>query len=74
MNTPRCTRAPLERLTQREAEIVELLALGLSNRAIADQLGIAIGTVRAHCVNAFEKLGVANRTQAALAHVQRDGP
>ena len=72
MNTPRCTRAPLERLTQREAEIVELLALGLSNRAIADQLGIAIGTVRAHCVNAYEKLGVDNRTQAALAHVQRE--
>jgi two-component system, NarL family, response regulator LiaR len=72
MNTPRCTRAPLERLTQREAEIVELLALGLSNRAIADQLRIKLGTVRAHCVNAYEKLGVDNRTQAALAHVQRE--
>jgi DNA-binding NarL/FixJ family response regulator len=72
MNTPRCTRAPLERLTQREAEIVELLALGLSNRAIADQLGIKLGTVRAHCVNAYIKLGVDNRTQAALAHVQRE--
>ena len=72
MNTPRCTRAPLERLTPREAEIVELLALGLSNKAISDQLGIAFGTVRAHCVNIYEKLGVENRTQAALAYAKRE--
>jgi DNA-binding NarL/FixJ family response regulator len=44
----------------------------LSNKAISNQLGIALGTVRAHCVNAYEKLGVGNRTQAALAHVQRE--
>jgi DNA-binding NarL/FixJ family response regulator len=71
MNSPRFTRAPQEQLTPRESEIVELLALGLSNRAIADQLGIKLGTVRAHCVNAYIKLGVDNRTQAALAYVER---
>lgn len=71
MNAPRHSRPPLERLTRREAEVVELLALGLSNKAISAQLGIAVATVRVHCVNAFEKMGVDNRTQAAVAHVRR---
>lgn len=72
MNTPRHNRPPVERLTRREAEVVELLALRLSNKAISAQLGIAVATVRVHCVNAYEKLGVDNRTQAAVAHVRRE--
>ena len=71
MNAPRNTRAPTTRLTRREAEVVELLALGLANHAIAVRLGISLCTVRAHCVNAYANLGVHNRTQAAMAHVQR---
>jgi DNA-binding NarL/FixJ family response regulator len=70
MNAPRSTRAPVGQLTPRESEILELLALGLSNRAIADQLGIRNPTVRAHCVNIYLKLGVGNRTQAAMVHVR----
>ena len=74
MSAPRDTRAPLDQLTPREAEIVELLALGLSNKEISARLGIAINTIRAHCVNAFEKMGVHNRTAAAIAHVKRKSP
>jgi len=58
----------LERLTTREAEILELVAVGLTNAAIAERLWISPGTVKKHLDNVYAKLGVANRT-AAAAHV-----
>lgn len=57
----------LERLTPREAEILELVAGGLSNAAIAERLWISPGTVKKHLDNIYAKLGVANRTAAARA-------
>jgi DNA-binding CsgD family transcriptional regulator len=54
----------LERLTTREAEILELVAAGLTNAAIAERLWISPGTVKKHLDNIYEKLGVANRTAA----------
>ncbi len=55
----------LEELSQREADVLRLLALGASNRDIADQLVLAEGTVKNHVSNILMKLHAANRTQAA---------
>jgi DNA-binding CsgD family transcriptional regulator len=58
----------LERLTTREAEVLELVACGLTNAAIAERLWLAPGTVKKHLDNIYAKLDVANRT-AAAAHI-----
>jgi NarL family two-component system response regulator LiaR len=55
-----------EPLSERELEVLRLLAQGKSNREIADQLFIAELTVRTHVSNILGKLHLANRTQAAL--------
>ena len=54
-----------EGLTRREADVLTLLAEGLSNREIADALFIGEQTVKSHLRTIFPKLGVTNRTQAA---------
>lgn len=53
-------------LTEREREILILIARGRSNTEIADELTISLKTVRNHASNIFNKLQVADRTQAAL--------
>lgn len=58
-------------LTPREREILELLALGLCNKQIGRELRLTDNTVRTHCSRIYTKLGVANRTQAALTHARR---
>jgi predicted ATPase/DNA-binding CsgD family transcriptional regulator len=54
----------IEPLTEREQEILRLLAQGLTNQEIADRLTIAVGTVKTHNHNIYGKLGVDNRLQA----------
>jgi DNA-binding CsgD family transcriptional regulator len=51
-------------ITDRELEILTLIARGLSNREIATELFISENTVKTHCSRAFDKLGAARRTQA----------
>jgi len=63
-------RASLATLTARERDVLSGVARGLSNRAIADELGIAERTARTHVSNILAKLGLASRTQAALFAVQ----
>lgn len=53
-------------LSEREREILRLVASGLSNQQIANQLGISINTVKVHLRNVFGKIGVASRTEATL--------
>jgi len=53
-------------LTEREMEILKLIARGFSNQKIADQLVITIGTVKGHVSNILGKLHLADRTQAAV--------
>jgi NarL family two-component system response regulator LiaR len=62
--------APAQRLTPREQEVLELIAAGLSNKLIARRLGIAEKTVKTHVGHVLAKLGVSDRTQAALYAVR----
>jgi NarL family two-component system response regulator LiaR len=61
-----------EPLTEREVDVLRLVAQGLSNREIAETLTIGVGTVRTHVSNILAKLHLANRTQAAL-YALREG-
>jgi LuxR family transcriptional regulator, maltose regulon positive regulatory protein len=54
-----------EPLTMREVEILRLIAAGMRNQEIADQLFISLSTVKRHIANAYGKLGVRHRTEAA---------
>ncbi len=60
------TTASIEQLTEREREILTLVARGASNRQIAENLYLTEGTVKNHMSNILGKLGVRDRTQAAL--------
>lgn len=60
----------VERLTAREHEVLELLARGLTNAAIARRLGIRPGTVKVHVEHIIGKLGAADRTQAVVRAVE----
>jgi LuxR family maltose regulon positive regulatory protein len=54
----------VEPLTERELEVLQLVAEGLSNKEIAQRLSISLRTVKWHTSNIYGKLGVKNRTQA----------
>ena len=62
--------ASLEHLTGREREVLALIARGRSNKRIALELGISEKTVKTHVGHVLAKLGVTDRTQAALLAVQ----
>jgi len=67
LNRPAKELPPTEEpLTEREVEILKLVAQGLSNQAIADRLVISERTARTHISHILDKLHLANRTQAAL--------
>jgi NarL family two-component system response regulator LiaR len=61
----------LEQLTSRERDVLALIAHGRSNKRIALELGISEKTVKTHVGHVLAKLGVTDRTQAALLAVQR---
>ena len=58
-------------LTPREVAVLELVAKGLSNAEIGVALSVSAGTIKTHLKRIYPKLGVADRTAAALAAVQR---
>lgn len=58
-------------LTQRETQVLRHMALGLSNKEIAQSLTISVETVKEHVQNILRKLAVADRTQAAVWAVRR---
>jgi DNA-binding NarL/FixJ family response regulator len=62
----RRTSADSDTLTDREREVLLLVRGGLANKQIARKLGISERTVKAHLTNVFQRLGVTDRTQAAL--------
>ena len=62
---------PLERLTDREEEVLKLLAEGLANKEIAQQLSLSEGTVKNHISAILTKLHANDRTQAVLTALKR---
>src|SRR5690606_4839385 len=55
-----------EPLTPREVEVLRLVAAGLTNQEIADQLVVTLSTVKRHIANSYGKLGVGHRTEAIV--------
>jgi DNA-binding NarL/FixJ family response regulator len=66
------TPSPFGALTPRERDVLSLLARGESNKRIAAALNLSIGTVKGYVSAIFEKLGVEDRTQAALLAAKHD--
>jgi DNA-binding NarL/FixJ family response regulator len=64
----------LSELTRRERQVLGYVALGISNRGIAEKLCLSEQTVKTHLTNIFDKLEVRNRWAAALAFYGRDVP
>jgi two-component system NarL family response regulator len=60
------SRLSMDELTDREADVLRLMAMGQSNKEIADSLSLALGTVKCHVNNILEKLDVDDRTQAVV--------
>lgn len=59
-------RQQTRELSPRETEVLILLTRGMANKQIAQRLGISEKTVKAHLISVFQRIGVADRTQAAL--------
>lgn len=68
--TPSIGNTDLNKLSEREQEVLQLLAKGLSNKEIAAQLFLSEGTVRNYVSSLFSKLDVSDRTQATLIAVR----
>ena len=64
-------RDPLQRLTPREREVLEMLAEGLSNKEIAWRMNISEHTVKFHLASVFAKLDVSTRTEAVMQGLRR---
>jgi PAS domain S-box-containing protein len=59
-------------LSKREKEILELISQGCTNPDISEKLAISINTVKTHVVSIFNKIGVSDRTQAAIVAVKQN--
>ena len=69
-HAPAATHPPIEELTEREVEVLRLVAQGESNPQIAELLCITVNTVKTHLKNILSKLQLQNRTQVAAYAVQ----
>ncbi|TWU36551.1 Response regulator protein VraR [Novipirellula aureliae] len=70
--TPRLSADIEVPLTQRESEVLRQMALGLTNKEIAKMLGISYETVKEHVQHILRKIGVSDRTQAAVWAVRKN--
>ena len=62
----------IEKLTRRELEVLKLLAIGKYNKEVAEELEISERTVKNHVSNIFKKIGVTDRTQAAVFAIRNN--
>lgn len=63
---------PRARLSPRELEVLDLASLGLTNIQIAGRLRLTVHAVKFHLAAIYRKLGVANRTEAAVVYLRAD--
>jgi NarL family two-component system response regulator LiaR len=70
VDTLAATEEPLERLTPREREVLVLIGRGFPNKRIAQELRVSEKTVKTHVGHVLAKLGVSDRTQAAVVAVR----
>ncbi|UAY52637.1 helix-turn-helix transcriptional regulator [Ferruginibacter albus] len=57
---------PIEMLTKKESQVIELLKAGMLNKEIADSMNVSLHTVKNHLKSIYKKLGVRNRTEASV--------
>jgi DNA-binding NarL/FixJ family response regulator len=62
--------APAEQLTRRERDVLRLIALGQTNREIGETLCLTVSTIKTHVEHVIDKLGVSDRTQAAVRAIE----
>jgi DNA-binding CsgD family transcriptional regulator len=60
-------------LSPREFQVLEMVALGLSNAQMAARLNVTIHAIKFHLAAVYRKLGVSNRTEAAVRYLQSGG-
>lgn len=65
---------PLATLSPRELEVLEMAARGLTNAQIARSLFVTVHAVKFHLAGIYRKLGVGNRTEAAVMYLRAGGP
>lgn len=69
-NARKGVRQPSQPLTPREVEVLQLLKLGHTNRQVARELYVSVGTVKNHVEHIIQKLGVSDRTQAVVRSLE----
>jgi DNA-binding NarL/FixJ family response regulator len=65
--------AELRALSPRERKVLEVTSLGLTNEEVAAQLSVSVHAVKFHLASIYRKLGVANRTEAAVTFLRATG-
>ncbi len=62
--------SPTERLSRRELEVLDMAAQGLTNRQVGGHLNLSLHAVKFHLASIYRKLGVSNRTEAAVLYLR----
>jgi DNA-binding NarL/FixJ family response regulator len=70
VKTPLQAEMPTVQLSPREREVLQLLAQGQTNREIARRLTVSVSTIKIHVEHILAKLGVSDRTQAAVRAIE----
>ena len=70
LEVPQTAQPAVETLTPREGEVLQLLAQGQTNREIARNLRVSVGTVKVHVERIIAKMGASDRTQAAVRAIE----
>jgi len=64
------TRGGLARLTPRELQVLEMISFGLTNAEAARRLNVSVHAIKFHLAAIYSRLGVTNRTEAAVAYLR----
>jgi DNA-binding CsgD family transcriptional regulator len=67
---PRSDPHEVSSLSPREREVLSMTSLGLTNQQVADRLNVTVHAVKFHLASSYRKLGVTNRTEAAVVYLR----